>query len=198
MVRPPPAQADSRHCPRCFLPHSLCLCPDIPRLASSCRVVVVRHWLEAWRTTNTGRLVALALEDASIIDHGKKGHRLEPDDLPSGPGTCLLYPQQGDAAPSWTGTKPSVLVVPDGSWAQARRMVRRLPGLASMPRLDLPPAPPPARRIRRSPAPGARSTIEAVAGALALWEAPETPQALLDLYDLLAQRMDQARYGGPR
>mgnify|MGYP002639644892 CR=1 FL=1 len=197
MARPPPPVAGSGHCPRCFLPQHLCLCPELPRLTSGCRVVVVRHWNESWRTTNTGRLVALALEGAELIDHGQKHYRLEAADLPAGPGTCLLYPAQGDDAPVWTGGRPSVLVVPDGTWSQARRMVRRLPGLAQLPRLDLQvdAVPLPARRIRRSPTVSARSTIEAVAGALALWEPPETAQALLDLYDLLARRMDQARYG---
>ncbi len=160
-----------------------------------CRVVVLRHWYESWRTTNTGRLVALAIQGAELIDHGQKEHRLGPEDIPAGPGVCLLYPAQGDDAPVWTGGCPDVLVVPDGSWGQARRLVRRLPGLAALPRLDLPPGPPPKRRIRKSPTPAARSTIEAVSAALALWEPPETAQALLTLYDRLAERMEEARYG---
>ena len=158
--------------------------------------MVVRHRSETWRTTNTGRLVALALEGAELMDHGYRDHRLEAEDLPSGPGVCLLYPHQGDGAPRWTGGCPERLVVPDGSWAQARRIVRRVPGLAQLPRLELPPAPPPARRIRKSPTPAARSTLEAVAAALGLWEPPEMTQALLALYDRLAERMDEARYGG--
>jgi DTW domain-containing protein len=196
MTRPPPPEADSAHCSRCFLPHHLCLCAEIPSLRPRVDVVVVRHKSERWRTTNTGRLVALALEGSELMDHGLADHRLEATDLPSGPGVCLLYPRQADDAPLWTGGRPDTLVVPDGSWAQARRMIRRLPGLAALPRLDLPPIPPPARRIRKSPTPAARSTIEAVAAALALWEPPEMGQALLDLYDRLAERMDEARHGG--
>ncbi len=198
MSRPPPPTADSEHCPRCFLAHHLCLCAEIPRLRPQVRVVVVRHLNESWRATNTGRLVALALEGAEIMEHGHRHHRLCAEDLPSGPGVCLLYPRQGDDVRLWTGGRPTHLVVPDGSWAQARRMVRRVPGLATLPRLEIgeDAAPPPARRIRKSPTPAARSTIEAVAAALALWEPPDQARALLTLYDRLAQRMDEARYGG--
>jgi DTW domain-containing protein YfiP len=197
MARPPRPEADSRHCARCFLPHHLCLCPDIPRLPSRCRVVVVRHWYESWRTTNTGRLVHLALDGSDLLDHGHKDHRLEAADLPLGPRSCLLFPLQGDEAPRWTDGVPEVLIVPDGSWSQARRMVRRVPGLATLPRLELEggSAPTPARRIRRRPNPQACSTLEAVAAALARWEPDATSQALLALYDRLAERMDEARYG---
>jgi DTW domain-containing protein YfiP len=197
MPRPPAPEANHQHCARCFLPHRLCLCAEIPRLPCRCRVWVVRHWYESWRTTNTGRLVHLALEGSDLIDHGHKDYRLTPEDLPLPPRSCLLFPRLDDDAPAWAGGVPELLVVPDGSWSQARRMVRRVPGLAALPRLELPEgaAPSPARRIRKSPRPAARSTLEAVAAALALWEPPATSEALLALYDLLAERIDQARYG---
>jgi DTW domain-containing protein YfiP len=195
MPKPPPPRADSAHCARCFLPHALCLCSEIPRLRLGCRVVVVRHKNECWRATNTGRLVQLAIEGSTLVDHGHKDFRIQREDLPLGPRACLLYPHQDDGAPRWDGGRPDVLIVPDGTWSQVRRMVRRVPGLAQLPRLELPPGPQPPRRIRKAPHPGARSTIEAVAAALALWEPPPTAQRLLTLYDVLARRMDEARYG---
>jgi DTW domain-containing protein YfiP len=158
-------------------------------------VLVVRHCIEAFRTTNTGRLVCLALAGADLVDHGRPEFSLKEDDLAIPPGACLLFPAEG-GAPLWTGGCPTLLVVPDGTWPQARRMVRRVPGLATLPRLSLPPAPEDARPIRRRPRVGARSTLEAVAGALALWEDPEVPAALLRLYERLGRRMDEAR--GPR
>ncbi len=196
MPRPPPPEVDADHCPRCFLRHEICLCEAIPTLRTCCRVLVVRHWVESWRATNTGRLVHRAVEGTVLVDHGRPGFVLEQGDLPLVDGACLLFPETDSAAPPWTGGCPELLVVVDGTWSQARRMVRRVPGLAQLPRLSLPPGAEPPRRIRRSPFPGARSTIEAVAAALSLWEPPETGRALLDLYEVLAQRMDLAR--GPR
>jgi DTW domain-containing protein YfiP len=193
MPFPPPPEAGASHCPRCFLPHHLCLCADIPQLRVSCELVVVRHWYESWRITNTGRLLALAIEGCQLVDHGHREYRIQPGEIPTPPGTCLLYPLQGDEAPRWSGGRPQRIIVPDGSWAQARRMVRRVPGLWALPRLELPPGPEPARRIRRSPNAAARCTIEAVATALALWEPPETAAALSSLYDRLAERIDLAR-----
>ena len=196
MPRPPPPVARPSHCARCFLPRHLCLCPAIPRLPCAVPVVVLRHWYEGHRTTNTGRLVALALDGAQLIDHGMPGFRLDERDLSLPPDTCLLFPIEGSEAPPWSGGRPRCLLVPDGSWPQARHLVRRLPGLSALPRLELPPAPAASRRIRRSPFAGGRSTLEAVAAALAHWEPPETARALLELYDALGRRMDEAR--GPR
>jgi len=174
------------------MPLRLCFCRQIPRLTVRTRVLVVRHWFESHRLTNTGRLVQLALEGAELADHGRKDFRLSAEALGLLPDSCLLFPAGDRGAPVWTGGRPGLLVVPDGSWAQARRMVKRLPGLAKLPRLELPPGPEPTRRIRRSPFPGGRSTLEAVADALALWEEPEVPKALRKLYDLLATRADEA------
>ncbi|MFH1463141.1 MAG: DTW domain-containing protein [Pseudomonadota bacterium] len=188
---------DARHCPRCFLPRHLCLCADIPRLRVRTRVLVVRHCIEAFRATNTGRLVRLALEGADLVDHGRPSHLLTAEDLAIPAGACLLFPAEEDA-PVWPGGRPALLVVPDGTWPQARRMVRRVPGLADLPRLALPPGPEPERRIRRSPREGARSTLEAVAHALALWEEPGVAEALLRLYDRLGVRMDEAKGGNSR
>jgi len=185
--------ADARHCPRCFLPLRLCLCPLIPRLRPRIRVLVLRHWFESHRLSNTGRLVQLALAGSDLLDHGRPGYRLLAEDLPSGPGCCLLFPDSEGGAPMWQDGPPELLVVVDGSWSQARSMVRRLPGLAGMPRLSLGAVPAPARRIRRSPRAGLCSTIEAVAGALELWEEPCIARQLRQLYDLLAARLDETR-----
>jgi DTW domain-containing protein YfiP len=155
---------------------------------------VVRHHLEAFRATNTGRLVQLAL-GADLADHGKPCFNLTAEDLGIGPGACLLYPL-GAKARAWAGGRPDLLVVPDGTWQQVRRLIRRVPGLRDLPRLELPASPDPPRCIRRRPAEGRCSTIEAVAQALAAWEDPAVPAALLRLYDRLGARMDEAR--GPR
>ena len=83
--------ATETRCPRClFVP---CLCADIPIVPTRTRVVIVRHHLERWRASNTGRLAALALPNSTVIDHG--GHSVIPDGADV--MLCLPHPPAFDA-----------------------------------------------------------------------------------------------------
>jgi len=65
---------------------------------------------------------------------------------------------------------PVTLVVVDGTWAQARKLLRVNPSLARLPRYAFRPAEPSRYRIRREPAPHCVSTIEATVAALSCLE----------------------------
>jgi len=153
-------------CQRCAFPlDGGCLCPEIPSLQVPFRVVVLRHASEVSRLSNSGRWAAAALRGAVLVDHAR-GH--PPSDqavaeaIGDDPATLLfLSPHPPDPG----APRPGTLVVVDGSWTQARRMVQRLTPLREMPRLSLSP-PPPGPRLRLSPVVGGMSTLEAIAGAL--------------------------------
>jgi DTW domain-containing protein YfiP len=146
-----------------------CLCPAIPALEVPFRFVILRHASEIPRMTNSGRWAAAALAGAIVQDHALGGAdadaaaALAP--LLAGGGAALLYPSPhaGRLDPP-----PRTIVVPDATWAQARRMVQRLAPLRTLPRLGLPAPVPTAARLRVSPVPGGMTTLEAVAGALRL------------------------------
>lgn len=148
-------------CPRCWFPAPGCLCPSIPALRTRVEVVFLRHASERDRLTNTGHWAALALSGSAVLEQGAPEAPLDGSVLAL-PGTWVLYPSPHPPPP---GTPPPRrLVVPDGTWAQARRMMQRIPALRALPRLPLPPRD--AQRLRR-PIAGGMSTIEAVAEALA-------------------------------
>lgn len=172
--------ADLRgRCPRCFLPSALCLCADIPVVRLETPFVIVRHVKQAWKTSNTARIAALALAGSELLDYG--GEQGPFDDTPLvAPGTRLLFPGEPSAeAPA----PPARVVVVDGSWSQARRMTQRLASLRTMPRLSLAPPSPQARRLRRAPRPEAMSTLEAVAHAVAQLAGEETARPLFWLHE---------------
>lgn len=173
-------------CPRCRFPAASCLCPEIPRLAAPFRVVVVRHASERERLSNTALWATLALEGADLLEHGLPGPAFDDGALLT-PGAVALFPspRADDTLP---GPTPSVLVVPDGSWTQARRMMQRIPALRALPRLSLP-APPTGLRLRRPPIASGMSTIEAIAGALAAYGAREACERLLALHDAGVERV---------
>lgn len=178
-----PAQAGrATACQRCL--YQRCLCAEIPTIATRTRVVIVRHHDEVNRSSNTGRLAHLALPNSEIVDHGGR-IVVGTEVLPPLEGGWLLYPEGHGELPS-PATPPKLLVVLDATWAQSRRMYRKLPALRGLPILKLPEGPMAAMRLRAAPAPGMVSTIEAIARALDLLEGKG--QDLEVLFQVAVQR----------
>lgn len=179
--------AHPARCPRCRFPPEFCLCPAIPRLAAPFRLVVVRHASERERMSNTARWAALALEGAEILEHALPGVPLD-ETLLRAPGAVALFPSPRAEDAAVPAAPPPILVVPDGTWTQARRMMQRLPALQRLPRLSLA-GPPAGLRLRRPPWPEGMSTLEAVAGALAAFGAGAASERLLGLHDEGVERV---------
>lgn len=172
-----------------------CVCAHVPTLAPPIELVIVRHQAEARRSSGTARLALLALPAARVIECGDDlgaaaaalGEWLAAAPAP----TALLFPDGG--AEGGAAAEARRLVVLDGTWREARRMLRRLPLLWPLPRLALPAAPPPPLRLRHAPAAESRSTIEAIADALARLGDPDSARALHELYGRFAEQGLRAR-----
>ncbi|WP_434768107.1 tRNA-uridine aminocarboxypropyltransferase [Pseudomonas triticicola] len=175
-------------CPRCLRPQTHCLCPLIPHLDSRTRVLLLQHPSEVSHALNTARLAALGLSNAELI----VGEVFE--DLPkllNRPGyqARLLFPAE-DAQPlqAYTASdEPLLLVVPDGTWRKARKMLHLNPLLAALPRVTLAESGVSRYRLRKAPGPGALSTIEAIVQALETLEAPTTFAPLLKPFEALIE-----------
>lgn len=178
------------HCERCLRPQSHCLCALIPSLASRTRVVLLQHPSEVKHALNTARLAALGLRNAEL----RVGEVFE--DLPAllatpGYRVGLLFP--GDGAQVLEGyaqvpeALPWLLVVPDGTWRKARKLLHLNPLLAALPRVTLGAVQPSRYRVRKAPEEGALSTVEAVVQALNVLEAPVVFDALLRPFDALIE-----------
>ncbi len=157
------------------------------------RFLVVRHASELSRPTNSARWAALALQDVTIVDHALAGTPTALAPLVE-PGAVLLFPSPH--APVFE-PYPRQVVVVDATWAQARRMAQRLPELRSLPRLSIPAGVLARRRqaMRRPRVKGGRSTLEAMAGALALLGEPEAADALARLHEAAMERAWRLRAG---
>ncbi len=179
-----------RRCPVCRLAQHLCLCDQLFTLPTRVRVLMLRHYKEVHKGSNSARLVDLVLPNCTIRDYGARDSSLELEGL-AGPGVALLFPSDGGK--TLPPAKVSTLVVVDGTWSQARRMMNRIPGLVTLPRLDVAMHATDRIRMRRSPVPGRVSTAEAVAYALDLLEGPGTGDSLMALYETQVERVWQAR-----
>lgn len=184
----------SRHrCERCLRPVVHCLCALIPRLNSRTRVLLLQHPSEVNHALNTARLAALGLVNAQL----RVGEVFEDlHDLLHQPGyqARLLFPGEGAQAlvAASADVTPTLLVVPDGTWRKARKLLHLNPLLAALPRVTLSDAPSSRYRLRKAPAADALSTLEAVVHALETLEAPASFAQLLRPFDALIEGQIQA------
>ncbi|PLR60267.1 DTW domain-containing protein [Pseudomonas sp. QC2] len=173
-------------CPRCLRPATHCLCALIPSLDSRTRVLLLQHPSEVNHALNTARLAALGLNNAQLI----VGEVF--DDLPTllnppGYQARLLFPAD-DTQPLQAyvpGDQPLLLVVPDGTWRKARKLLHLNPLLAALPRVTLAEGAVSRYRLRKAPGPGALSTVEAIVQALQVLEAPASFELLLKPFEAL-------------
>ncbi len=157
------------------------------------RIVILRHVLEYWRSSNTARIAMLALGNAELHEYASPDGQLE-ESIFLRPGTWLLFPGASQHEPPTE--VPKQLIVVDGSWSQTRRMVQRFPPLRRLPRLSLPEPAHARRRLRQGQLPDERSTLEAIADAVGLLESAERGGVLHALHDLFVERVLAVRQGG--
>jgi len=161
-------------CDRCALPVAVCLCAEVEPVATVVEVAIVRHVLELPKSTNTGRIAALALSRATVHDYGRKEARFDPARLDLA-GAGLLFPGGDPAAPP-AGVK--TLVVLDASWPQAKGMFARTSAFHRLPRVSVaPPAAAPIR-LRHTDDPARMGTLEALVAALRLLGEPAAADRL--------------------
>jgi len=161
----------------------------IPALASRTRVVLLQHPSETGHALNTARLAALGLVNAEL----RIGEVFDDlDELLATPGyrPVLLFPGEQARELATYGEAddiPLLLIVPDGTWRKARKLLYLNPPLEALPRVTLAQVTPSRYRLRKAPEPGALSTIEAVVQALNVLEQPAKFDGLLRPFEALIE-----------
>ena len=175
-------------CPRCTRPAERCLCALIPCLTSRTRVLILQHPSEVRHALNTARLAALGLSNAELLV-GEVFEALPALLQQPGYRPCLLFPgEQAHALTQFAeqhAELPLLLIVPDGTWRKARKLLHLNPQLAALPRVMLPEGLQSNYRLRKAPEPGALSTLEAIVEALNRLESPSNFDALLKPFEAL-------------
>ncbi|WP_462383652.1 tRNA-uridine aminocarboxypropyltransferase [Pseudomonas sp. Marseille-QA0892] len=184
-------------CPSCIRPFDRCLCSLIPSLPSRTRILLLQHPSEQRHALNTARLAAMGLQNAELRI-GELFPDLEAQCRSSGRRPYLLFP--GEHAQTLGPDLAIVpdellLIVPDGTWRKARKLLHLDPFLEGLPRLTLPSGADSRYRLRKAPGPGALATIEAVVRALNLLESPACFDSALVPFERMID--DQIEAMGP-
>jgi len=188
------ADRDPTPCPACRLQGWLCVCAHVPSVAPRTPLVLIVHVRDLGRTSNTVRLLSLAVRGATVLCHGASPTPTDPAaHVPAGTTPVVLFPGHGarPLAPEVVASLPSppVLVVPDGNWRQASRMVKRLPLLAGAVKVALPQRAFGGTAVRRNHEEHHMSTYEAVAQALGILEGDAIAAPLFEFYRRATDRM---------
>ncbi|MBA3452593.1 MAG: DTW domain-containing protein [Deltaproteobacteria bacterium] len=180
-------------CVTCRMHETLCICALVPRLETRTRLALLLHYREVPRPTNTGQLAARCLPRSTIEVIGDQERRAELPKFEAHEQPLLLYPAADAVSIEEyaNSDRPVVLIVPDGSWRQAHKMRKRIPGLSAVPCVILPEAGRTEYRLRAEHHAGGLATFEAIARALRILEGdagPATESALMNVFRIMVER----------
>ncbi len=195
-------------CPHCKMKNFLCLCSLRPQFTPRTQIEILIHPKEVVRTSNTGNLAHICLTGSQLKVCDRRT-QIPWQSSGQGARTFLFYPTEDaqwidqSLLDSVNPSAPIHLLVLDGSWKQAGRMLRHIDAFKKLPKLRLPNCDsgensPSEYRLRRpSDLTGRLSTLESIAKALALLEGPEEgpkmEQALLRIQRIMVARTLLAR-----
>ena len=162
-------------------------------MMTNTRVVVIMHYREFYKSSNTGRLIKYGLKNSEIHLHGLKDNRLDIRGLTNnGYRKLFLFPR--DDAKVITpklvknGSGPVMLIIPDGNWRQAARMYTRIARRNNFECVKLPPGLPAEYQLRSNAFPDRLNTFEAIIRAMVIIEGKEVQDRLHTLYKTMATR----------
>lgn len=181
-------------CPRCGFTHN-CICSHEPKLTSSAHFVLLTHPNECRKATNTGELMIRALPHCERVIWDRVNSPTALIDKLADPlyQPWLLFPADDEhPATPFTGAPESLpscstaatsTVIPlfvllDATWQEARKMVRKSPWLATLPRLSLTPTALSQYQLRRNQQAGNLCTCETGIALLSLLNQPQQANQL--------------------
>ena len=190
-------------CVRCGAAEKRCICASTTSLMTTTKVVVVMHVFELKKPSNSARLLPVCLENAEVLVRGEKDRPMSTEVLEDPDRELwVLFPSDDSVAVTpelvAQAQKPITLVVPDGTWPQARRIPNRVKPLKNAKRVRLAEEAAATMRLRHHPDPLRMSTAEAVGRALTVIEGPEAGEHVLDTFHRFATKLLEARGTIPR
>jgi DTW domain-containing protein YfiP len=188
-----------KRCERCRINKILCFCDHIKLHDTKTRVSIIMHHREKHLTSNTAKLATMTLSNATIYMRGLPESpfsleqlNLEPKVLP-----LYLFPD-ADAVElneefleKYPG--PYHLIVPDGTWNQAKKVRRREPGLSDIMCVKLSDSVKGEYKLRRGVREDGVCTFEAIAYALEVLENKTVSEDLLRQFRIMNNRVAKSR-----
>lgn len=157
-------------CLKCRRRLLTCVCSLLKPFETNTRFIILMHPMEFKKEkVGTGRFTHLILKNSEVIvdisfDHNKRFQEVlnDPDYE-----TFMLYPGHetvdlsGDELKKRLSKKAQVIVI-DGTWPCAKKMVKLTKSLHQIPRISFPPGRVSEFEVKHQPLPGCLSTVESI------------------------------------
>jgi DTW domain-containing protein YfiP len=185
-------------CGICAASRTSCLCDVVPRIELRTKVCLVIHHRELSRSSNTGLLALRALVNSEMRIRGEGREALDLKDLITLQYRTFLFYPSGDAAELdealvMQESTPIQLLVPDGTWRQARKIHSRHLELRNLPRVKISKPNNSTFQLRAQTRPERMATLQAIAQGLGIIEGDLVRAQLMKLYYAKIDRTLKAR-----
>jgi DTW domain-containing protein YfiP len=169
------------------------VCDAVPRIELTTKITLVIHHRELSRNSNTGLLALRALVNSEVRIRGEGREALDLQELLSPQyRTFLFFPcadaVELDRALATQDRRPIQLIVPDGTWRQARKILFRHPELKELLRVKISTPNHSTFQLRAQSRPERMATLPAIAHGLGVIEGDPVRAQLMNLYDIKIER----------
>ncbi|MDD0852889.1 DTW domain-containing protein [Halobacteriovorax sp. GB3] len=187
-------------CKVCRVNQKFCFCDDLTPIQAQTPVHIIMHVNERSLTSNTAYLADLLMDKCQTHLRGIQDDPiLESDLLDPAYQPLYLFPDEDAKELSIelieSFDRPLSLIVPDGSWRQAKKFKSRMPFLKDVPSVTIPFSGESQYRLRKSPFKEAVCTYEAIARALGIIEGQNLRERLEVPFMSMVKNHFYARYG---
>jgi len=191
-------------CPKCRINLKLCFCDSMIERDNQTAVTVLMHHRETHLNTSTAIVANRILKNSKIVLRGLPEKHFEYADLKIADDEIpyYLFPTDDaillddDFVKNHQGKKVH-LIVPDGSWTQAKKVYRREKCLHHIPCVKLSTLRKSEYELRKSPREDGVCTFEAIAYALGAIESDKLEKEMIEVLKVMVDRFKRARYTYP-
>ncbi len=189
-------------CYRCLRATSVCTCALIAPFSPRFGIVLLQHPKERKNSIGTARMTHLCIANSRLIAGVEFDGHPEVDALLDDPANAchVLFPgptaievdrlgHDPLASPALgLGRRKLIVFVIDGTWAQAKGMLRKSARLGTLPRVSFQPSRPSNYRVRKQPSRFCLSTIEATHRLIEILDPQVDPGILLTVFDRMVEK----------
>ena len=190
-----------KRCPNCRINASICFCNELRIVENKTPIHIVMHKSELELTTNTAYFADKVLKNFILSVRGVRDNPICFESLVDLQKYTPLYLFPDDDAIELNEENlsnlalPPLIIVPDGSWKQARKVKNRESFLKGIQSVKLPKGSPSTYRLRTNPFPGAVCTYEAIARAVGICDQKSLQLEMESIFNVITDRMFYSRQG---
>ena len=192
----------SDRCKKCKINYRLCFCEYLTPIEIKTPVQIIMHVGEVSLSSNTSNLLKQVHKNCTINIRGDLDNKVDYEKILMRETHKPLFLFPDDDAEILNQDylsrleKPVNLIVPDGTWRQAKKIKRRVAELKDITSINLPELYISKYKLRTPPREGMLSTFEAISKALGIIENVEIEKSLDQIFEIMNERVSRSRAGG--